>query len=365
MINILYSSISGRSVGGGQQSLLLLLTKIDRATFNPVLVCPDKGDFADAAKSLGIVTEVVATPKLAASNFSSIAKLVSIIRRYHISIVHADSARQVFYLGIAARITRTPLIWHIRVGDRGNRLYEELLYALSSRIIAVSHSAASRFGKSYLSNSKIRIIHNAVDITVFSPQVSGESVKNEFNISDKIIFGTMGQLLPRKGQDIFIHAAAETAARFKNRLIFMIVGTGTSQYASYLKKLAADHGLEASTIFTGFRSDIPRVMASFDVFVLATSYVEGLSRVIIEAMASGKPVIATDIGGNREAVIDGVNGKLIPPCDVTSLSNAMCTLASNELLRKQLGSKGRRLAQEKFDIKDNVASIEALYKELP
>ncbi len=358
MPSILYSSISGQAVGGGQQSLLLLLKSINRSLYHPVLVCPDRGDFVDTAESLGVTTEIVPMPRLAALRVRSILKLISIIRKYHISIIHADSARQVFYLGMAARLAHIPLLWHIRVGDRGNPLYESFLRLLSTKIVAVSQAAASRFGES---STKIAVIHNAVDTDLFSPKTSGETIRSEFNIRDSIIVGTMGQLLPKKGQDIFIRAAAEVAIRSKGNIAFMIVGRGRTEYELSLKKLAAECGILASTIFTGFRTDIPQIMAAFDIFVLATSYIEGLSRVIIEAMAAGKPVIATDIGGNHEALIDGVTGKLIPLNNKAALAEAMQMLIEDKSRRRIWGENGRNVTLERFNARTITAAIEKEY----
>ncbi|MDH4258411.1 MAG: glycosyltransferase, partial [Candidatus Aminicenantes bacterium] len=116
---------------------------------------------------------------------------------------------------------------------------------------------------------------------------------------------------------------------------------------------------------TGYREDIPQIMSCLDIAVLpSTSHLEGLSRVIIEAMASGKPVIATDAGGNPEAVEDGKTGILVPPGEPDRLARAILELARDANKRKRMGEAGRKRAEQLFSIEMNVTRIEKIYEEI-
>jgi glycosyltransferase involved in cell wall biosynthesis len=361
---ILFSSISGQMTGGGQQSLLLLLKNLDRSRFKPLLLCSCEGALTAFAESLDIETILLKTPRLIAVNLSAIITIIKIVKKHHVKIIHADHPRQAFYLGFAARLAGVPMVWHIRVGNRGNRLYERIIYALASKVIGVSHAAVSRFEKKKQFDKKTSVIYNAVDLVAFSPDIQGKRIRDEFSLGNKIVIGTMGQLLPRKGQELFIRAAAEISKTHKGKVRFMIVGAGTTEYTAHLKKHSADFNLNDDILFTGFRTDIPQLLASFDIFTLATTYLEGLSRVLIEAMAAGKPVIATRIGGNLETIVDGVTGILIAPDDVGDLAKAMVTLIDDSKLRTNMGCKGRQLALDRFDITKNIEAIEMIYRDL-
>jgi glycosyltransferase involved in cell wall biosynthesis len=145
----------------------------------------------------------------------------------------------------------------------------------------------------------------------------------------------------------------------------MIVGEGNSAYREKLEELSKNLGLSGTIVFTGFREDIPRIMNMLDIVVLSsTTHLEGLSRVIIEAMASSKPVIATNSGGNPEAVEDGATGLLVPPEDPNRLAKSILILIKDKTKRNQMGEAGRKRAEKLFNIEKNVFRIEKVYEEL-
>jgi glycosyltransferase involved in cell wall biosynthesis len=213
-------------------------------------------------------------------------------------------------------------------------------------------------------NKKLVVIHNGVSIDSFNQTISTSTIKNELKLNNTIIVGTVGQLLPLKGQDIFIEAAAQIIPQCSVPVKFLICGRGTPEYETILKKKVTNNNLSDSVIFTGFRSDIPQLMACLDIFALASTYREGLSRVIIEAMASAKPVVAFDTGGNREAVETGFTGMLVPPGDTGLFAAALLQLIHNTNLREEWGSAGRLRIEQHFSINENVRRIQELYKEI-
>ena len=115
---------------------------------------------------------------------------------------------------------------------------------------------------------------------------------------------------------------------------------------------------------TGYRNDTLGIVKNIDLLVLPSSFGEGLSRVILEAMAAGKPVIATDVGGNKEAVIDGVNGRVVPPGDSEALSHAILDMLKSPANMKEMGANGRRKVAMDFSINENIRKIEDTYNML-
>lgn len=367
--NLLFTTISGQIIGGGQRSLLLILERLDKKRFKPFLICPSEGDLIEKANKLDVETTIIKMGTLKRLNFFSIPatiwKLKRFIKQKNIDLIHTDAPRQTFYVGIAARLAGKPLIWHVRVSTPENKLYEKLLSSLASKLIAVSKAVLKRFEGLASKSDKFMVIYNGVDLTEFNQQLADNRFKEEFEIEDDwILVGTVGQLIRGKGQEVFLKAAAQVSKLFPN-VKFIIVGDGNEAYRKKLEDLSEELGIEEKVIFSGFREDIPQITSSFDIVVLpSSSHFEGFPRVVLEGMACSKPVIATRIGGNPEAVEDGKTGMIVPPGNSDILAEAILELIKDKNKRSQMGEAGRKRVESLFSIEKNIAQIEKLYKEL-
>jgi glycosyltransferase involved in cell wall biosynthesis len=175
--------------------------------------------------------------------------------------------------------------------------------------------------------------------------------------------GTASQLIPRKGYSTLLQAASRVLQIHPN-VKFVIVGSGEEKYSQSLYNLSKKLGIIENIIFTGYREDISQIMNILDIVVLPSTHPEGFSRLLLEAMASSKPVVASRIGGNPEAVEDGRTGLIVPPGDVDSLAKAIQHLVQNRELRQSMGQAGRQRVKERFSIEINVNKIESIYEEL-
>jgi len=381
MQNILYLSSSGELKGGGQRSLLLLLERLNRGRFNPFLLCQSDGELVEEARKLQIETSVVPFPSLKKLSLFTIIKLVRFIKEKRIDLLHTDGPRNTFYGGMAVKLhphqsphllsspsrgeegkergRRIPLVWHVRVATPDKYL-DPFLPSLCTRMITVCKGANSRF--SQRARNKIITIYNGIDIEEFNPEIPSK-IRDEFHIEkDTILIGTIGRLSLEKGQKELIEAAKEILLEFPG-LKFLIAGEGKKEYKNNLIKFANGYRMEKNIIFTGFREDIPEIMKGLDIFVLP-SHSEGLSRTILEAMASAKPVIATEVGGNPEAIEDGVTGILVPAKEPDKLAEAILKLVKDREKREEMGIAGRERAEKLFSIEENVRKIEELYQKL-
>ncbi len=367
--NILFTSLSGQMLGGGQRSLLLLLERLGRNKFTPFLACPSEGDLVQKAQKLGVETTIIKMRRIKSLNiFSTVAtvlKFKELIKKKNIDLIHTDSPRQAFYTGRAANVTGIPLIWHVRVSTPEKASFEKYLFNQAHKVIAVSEAASQRFEGFPHSQEKVVVIPNGVDLTEFAQKPADKRLKQELDIQeDEILVGTLGQLIPGKGQEILLKAASLVLKHIP-QVKFMVVGDGNRAYRERLEELSKSLGLSGTIVFMGFREDIPRIMNALDIVILpSTTHLEGLSRVIIEAMASSKPVIATDSGGNPEAVKDEITGFLVPPENPNRLAESILTLIKDKTKRKQMGEAGRKRAEKLFDIEKNVVRIEKVYEEL-
>jgi glycosyltransferase involved in cell wall biosynthesis len=368
-IHVLYITAQGNFIGGGEVSLLNLLKYLNRERFTPLVVFPSEGSLFQAARKMNIKTEVITLKPLRKLHLFSfirgVARLFSFVKKEKVDIIHSNAAasRESIASAVVAKLAGIPFIYHARVLESSKGI-EKFLTRFSTRIMAISEKVKEKF--SFVKDKKKVIkIFNAVDLNEFNPETKrGEKIKEEFRIHrEEKIVGTVGRLYPLKGVDVFIKAAAKVAKEMP-KTKFLIVGEDDSfgSYRKKLERLSEELGLKNEVIFTGFRTDIPELIAAMDVFVLPSleSY-EAFGRVVIEAMAMLKPVVATRSGGVPEIVEDGVIGILISPGDAEAMSEAIVTLLKDEEKAKQMGLEGRQKAERFYSIKTHIERIENLY----
>lgn len=358
-INILYFTSFGTLKGGGQRSLFYLLRGLNRNLFNPVVVSPEPGDLVDQLQALGIVTLVLPFKRLRQLSVGFVLRIFRLIRERQISIVHTDAPAETFYAGIAALLAGVPLVWHIRVSDSGPA--DRLLAALATRLVMVASSLRARF-PSTPAHKLIPII-NGIDVTEFDARPSVE-IREEIGLgSASLLIGCVGRQEEMKGQEYLIRSVKLLSGRSENFRV-LLIGAAEVEYKEKLLTLIHELKVEGLFINLGFRPDTPGIIKELDIIVSASSFGEGLSRVILEAMAASKPVVATAVGGANEAVLDGITGYVVPPRDPPALADAMLRLLTSPERRQEFGVRGRRRVEEHFTLADNIATTERLYLEI-
>jgi glycosyltransferase involved in cell wall biosynthesis len=220
---------------------------------------------------------------------------------------------------------------------------------------------------------KIAHILTGIDPDPFLQTDGGSAVRHEFNIpSDAPLVGIIASLEPNKAQDIFLQAAAQLRPHFPNAR-FLLVGTDKSAqggeggakgyFHQKLERQVEDLGLSNQVIFTGFRRDIPNILAALDILVLVSN-MEALPVTIMEAMTAAKPVVATAVGGILDLVEDGQSGILVPPRNPTAVASALQRLLTNPTLAQQMGQEGRKIALRRMTVQGAVRQNEAMYEEV-
>jgi len=367
LINILYVSSFGWLRGGGQISLWNLLTRLDRNKFNPILICPEQGDLLLACKKINIATEVIAFPNLRLWNLVpalvSLAKLLEILKRYEIDIVHADDLRQVIYFGILKLFYRFRLIWHIRISWK-NIFLDTIGFCLSKKIICTAKIIADKFQHLPKFREKGMVIYNAVDYDYFRPAEPNSGLKEQYNVySQDFVIGTVCRLHPVKGIHLLVDAFVDINKSLEDTKL-IIVGDGSEKYKQDLEKRIEDLGIGNSVVFAGFQKDVRPFLSIMDFFILPTLEKEGSSRSILEAMACGIPVLTTDIGGNSELVENGITGIIIPKPKPTIIATETIRLLRQKERLVKMGREGRKRVIEKFGISGNVRLTEDIYLSL-
>ncbi|MGB3904933.1 MAG: glycosyltransferase family 4 protein [Anaerolineae bacterium] len=355
------------ALGGAERSLLLLLHHLDRRQFRPLLAS-NPGPLADAAADLHVPVFTIPMPRLRSwpapllDLWRGARALADIIRRERVVIVHSNVMRASFFGALSSKLTRRTFVWHVR-DIHTERWYTWLMSRLSDRALAVSDAAARP-----LHSSQVTVIHNGVDLAEFDPSlIDGASFRTELGVpNDTPLVGIVGRIRPWKGQQYFLAAASEVA-RLVPAARFLVVG-GTifpakEDYLRQLRRLAGDYGIPDRVTFTGHRRDVPEVLAALDILVHCSD-AEPFARVVIEAMAMAKPIVAFADGGTPEAVLDRDTGLLVPPGDVAALAAGIEHLLLNEPLRHAMGEKGRSRVEAMFTAEQMTRKVEKVYEEL-
>ena len=204
-------------------------------------------------------------------------------------------------------------------------------------------------------------IPNGIITAQPSAQESGARLRAELGLPASaqvvIVFSRLNRM---KGIEYFLEASVSVSRRFPDAR-FVIAGDGNNRHE--LEEYAAHLGVASKTVFTGFRTDLPDILQEAAVSVLP-SLSEGLSNSLLESMAAGLPVVATNVGGNPEIVDDEVSGLLVPPRDSAALATAMARILEDPALAGRFGRAGRRRVHEVFSMERSVDSVERLYRRL-
>ena len=293
------------------------------------------------------------------------------LRRQDIQILHTYSFYPNVFAIPAARLAGVPvIIGSVRdIGDiwtPWQHRVQKLCLRLADHVVMNAEAIKQDLLQRGYRADRLTVIPNGIDCERFRVPRTGESVRLELGIPLRApVVGVLSRLTKIKGHEYFLQAAALIAARVPD-VRFLVVGDTIEkeEYREELKRLVIKLGLEDRVVFTGFRLDVPELLAALSVSVLPSLGLEGLSNSLLESMAAGLPVVATRVGGNPEIVEDGVNGLLVPPADAEALARAICLLLENGTLARKLGQAGRRLVYTRYSLEQAVETTERLYRGL-
>jgi L-malate glycosyltransferase len=358
--SILVVSNHGAIVGGGELSLMDLLRGLDRDRWAPVLVVPEEGDVAAQARDLDLPVHVVPLPPLrrpGAASLRSASALIRLARAVDAALVHANGSRAMAYAGLAGRLAGRPAVWHVRIAD-SDGLVDRALGALATVVIATSRAVARRFS---WAPAKIRLVPNGVDLKRFAPRPSSGALRARLEVPPSTpVAVSIGRHVAEKGYRHLVDAAALVEGT-KPGVHWILVGDG--ELRSELESQARRLGLASRVHFTGWRDDVADVLALADVFVLPSES-EGFGRVLVEAMAMSRAVVATAVGGIPDIVLDGETGLLVEPANPVALAGAVRALLADPARAARLGAAGRARAESTFSLGAHVDAVERVYAEV-
>ncbi|MGJ7045214.1 glycosyltransferase family 4 protein [Thermoanaerobacterium thermosulfurigenes] len=339
-----------------------------------VHVATKLGNRRDELRKLGIVCcdiDFERSP-YSFSNLKALNQLIKIMRENKYSLIHVHTPVGAFLGRLAAKITGTKPVIYTAHGFhfyKGASIKNWLIYYTMERLAAhwtdglitmndEDYNVAKRF-KLRKSNAVFYAHGVGLDIDKYtiSDENKRKQMRKEFGFDEKdIVILTVAELNANKNHKQILDSLIKLKSL--GNVYYLIVGTG--EYECYLKKYVEENGLSGKVKLLGFRYNIPDLLNISDIFAL-TSMREGLPRCIMEAMAAGKPVVATDVRGNRDLVRDGVNGYLVPLDDVNATVDVLQDLIESEDLRKKMGDDGRKIIQD-YSIDKVLKEMDEIYK---
>lgn len=325
-----------------------------------VIVCAnrrEKGGFVDACRENGLT----AYSMKFGVDFSpwTILWFIRLMRSEGIDIVITNVEKDVRTAGVAARLLGKKVIQ--RVGLVSD-LKDRLKVRVSQRAIVDDIIVPCQYLKDgllkklkWLDRDKITVIHNGKDLKKYKPGKFHDEIRGELGIPlETILLGASSQLRDTKGHVYLLDSLALLKKKFPDTCLII---AGRGPLMEKLKDKSERLGLRDSVFFLGHRNDVDRVMDSVDIAVLP-SLDEGFPNTVVEYMAMGKPVVATNVGGIPELVLDGETGFLVQPGDAEGLADALERLIKEKDMRERMGISGRKRVEDFFDIEGKVSELE-------
>lgn len=291
---------------------------------------------------------------------AAILALRRLIREHGVRLVHTHSSLDTWCGAVAARLTGRPVIRsrHVSIGirHRWNPIYGPLV----DRIIASGHAVEAALRRAGVDPAKIVSIPAGVDLARFNPAVSPAKIRQEFGLGWPVI-GVVAMFRSSKGHQPLLGAFQGLLDSYpKARLL--LVGDGV--YRSVVEAEVSARGLWASVTITGFRTDVPECLAAMDCVVLPSLRSEGVPQSLLQAMAMGRPIVATAIGGIPEVIEDGQTGLLVPPSDTQSLMGAIRRVLEEPDSARARSQRGLELVRTRFSLDASLGALEDLYRDL-
>jgi len=367
--------------GGADENTIYNIRGLDKCKYQVDLLVGGDSDF-DFLKSLNDIQSYV-IPELRRNVnpwYDSLAffKLIKFLKKNNYQIVHTHTAKAGFLGRITAEIVGTPIIVHTLHGTTFHEFINPLLKACyiglekvaghyTDKFITVGEDLKQKYlAKKIGSPTQYTTIYSGFDIDKFcrdSKDIDAFRAEEfkKLGISDSdVIIGTVSRLESRKGHTYLFQAVDRLLKEYPNARL-LVVGEGP--YRANLEKEVEQLKLEEKIHFLGYRLDIPKIIALFDIFVL-TSLWEGLPRVLVQAALLGKPIVTFDVEGAGEVVRDGVNGFIVPPKNVAQLTQKLLFFATDLFRAQQTGLEGKKIVCNNWDIELMVEKTEKVYEDL-
>lgn len=366
-VKILYV-ITSTGIGGAEKQLFELVTRLDVERFEP-MVCSLKpsGPVGEALQARGIPFFSLDMPDAGglrgmAVTMRSVYRLLMLVAALSPDILHTFLFRANQIGRFVALVQGTPVICAVRTQEMEKQFHHT---CDSKTSFMVDHYTANSEGvreftitKSRLKPENITTIANGIDMEPFRGSRCDSELKKSLGLApEHRVITAVGRLRKEKGYPFLLTAFKGVVEEWPDTRL-LIAGEGEEEAS--LKQHARELGIAEKIVFAGLRTDIPAILALSEIFVLSSLW-EGMPNAVLEAMAAGRPVVATRVGGVPELVVEGETGLTVPPSDAAALRQALLSMLKDSERARLMGEKGRERAEKHFDIRLTVRKTEELY----
>jgi len=394
--------VEGRydSFYGGQRSMATLIQNLPEEKFNPVVVTTNEGELSRELTKKGVEVEIVPinpllnkfggvlfdyslTKKIKAAHelLKYNLKISNWLKKNNIDIVYVNEFRSLLYCGLAARIRGLPLLRYIRgTGGKIDQLTGKMKSVLDfiglrvpTKIITISDGVRRMYSENQLEkhSEKFTTLYTGFDFEDLNydkgqRKKDKEEVHSDYNIPESAkVIGLVGSICHRKGHDLLVEAAPKIIEREENAHFLLVGGSPAGQegFKEEIKEKTENKDLSSRFHWTGYQDDIKKFYNGIDLLVLP-SRGEGLPRTVIEGLAMGLPVVATDAGGTKEIITEREHGKVIEKENTEQLAEAVTECLKDKDLIKKHRKERYNYVKNKFSIKSYVEGFEEIIEEV-
>ena len=369
-IPILYVIQMMKGFAGTEKHLYEIVKRLNKDRFKPIICCFEIGKGKMLREFKDIDIELIVLPIKKIYGFNALRYglwLHKFIKQRKIKIVQTFHVKADLYIPLIAKLSGVPIVLSSRRDLGFNQkkqhiIAQRFLNVFVNKIIVDSEAVGKVvMKKENVDRTKIKNIYNGVNLEFFNQNETSREIREKFGIApSELVVGSIANFNPIKGWDFFIQACRLILQKHDN-VKFLFVGGGPllKEYQDMVERL----GISQKVIFTGNIKNVNEVFPIIDVSV-NSSLSEGFSNTILESMATGKPVVATNVGGNPEAVIEGETGFLVQPKDPEALAEAVIKLLEDKQLARGMGIAGRERVIEHFTLDRMIRETESLYDSL-
>jgi len=366
-IRVLQTIRQGK-IGGGESHVLDLVRYLDKSLFEPVVLSFTDGPMITSLTQLGIPAHVIHTEK--AFDIKVWRKVKQLLKEQRIDIVHVHGTRANTNVLWAARTLGLPVIYTIHgwsfhdslpAWNRKARILAEKFITQHTRLNITVSDSNHQTGLRVFGHFKSLVVKNGVNLDKFNRLGEYPDIRALYGIpAHHLVIGYIVRITEQKDPLGMLRAYATVCSNFPD-LTLLMIGEGDLKAAAV--RLAGDLGISGRVVFDNFRQDVPAVLNAVDIYCLPSLW-EGFPIGVLEAMAMGKAVIASDVDGTREAVEHEVTGLLVPPKNETALAAAIERLIKDRALRSSLQENAGRCVKANFDVRDMTHKIETVYQQM-
>lgn len=368
-IKVLQITSNSEGFYGIERVIMTLAKYLDRRSFDIQIACIERKRISNAAimpaaRSAGL--KAVQVSCHGHFDWDTVKELKSLVQTRGIDILHCHESKSRLYGVLVSRLTGVPIMAtqhgltpHDLVSRIAN-LVDIGSQRFCDKVITVANRRAKSMGCALIPSNRIHEIPNGIDLDEFSGLREDPALRTSLGIPALIpVIGTVGRLSTEKGQDILITAARQLTD-MGQEAAYLIVGEGPDM--NKLQIMSHNLGLANRIVFAGFQKDIRPFLATMAVFVLP-SRTEGTPMALLEAMAMGKPVVVTPVGGVPDIVSNGVNGIILRERSATQLTQALLTLLTDDSIATRLAEHGRRRVESAYSGRRMAERYESAYRE--